>query len=494
MNIPLTMLVVYVAATSIICIVVAIRERVQQRSSTQYLTAEGGLAWYLIIPLLFAETMAGAATIGKAADGFTHGIAASWVNWGMALGMFLFVIFVARFYRAMNKQYGALSVPEAFKFMFDARCRMVMLLIVVIVYIQLYSAQPISAASLIAPMVGASTELVAWVVTALFVAVTLLGGMKGLAIMNIVHMVVMYGGLIWVAGDSVQAVGGLSSFMTALPADHYNIFGNDFFGTLGNALATAVSFLAAAPMVTAAISSRSTRDIKIGSWAAGCIIIPFAVLPAVIGMCGAIALPEAAPNTILFAMANSLGSVESGTISMAVAAAIWSSAPAALLFVANVLTQDCFVVLRPQSSDRQRLLFSKLAVVAIAVVATWIGLHASSILGQLYSAFQIRSVVGVVLVAAIIWPRVNSTAAFWSMLLGGVLAAVWSFAGQPFGINSLWPASALTIVVLVGLSMASKQRISESHVRYEEACETLDALEAGRSPERARKRRLGEPA
>lgn len=478
MNVPLTMLVVYVAATSTICIAVAVRERKGLKSSAQYLTAEGGLAWYLVIPLLFAETMAGAATIGKAADGFTNGISASWVNWGMALGMFLFVIFVARFYRAMNKRYGALSVPEAFRFMFDNRCRMVMLLIVVIVYIQLYSAQPISAASLIAPMVGASPEVVAWVVTALFVVVTLLGGMKGLAIMNIVHMVVMYGGLIWVTNGSVEAIGGMEAFLTNLPTSHYDIFGSDFFNTLGNALATAISFLAAAPMVTAAISARSTRDIKIGSWAAGLIIIPFAVLPAVIGMCGSIAMPDAAPNTILFTMANSLGPAESGTISMAVAAAIWSSAPAALLFVANVLTQDCFAVLRPRSTDRQRLLFSKLAVVAIAVVATWIGLHASSILGQLYSAFQIRSVVGVVLVVAIFWPRVNSTAAFWSMLLGGALAAVWSIAGQPFGINPLWPACGLTLVSLFAISLASKSRVSESHLRYEEACRTLDAAEA----------------
>lgn len=480
MNLPLIMLVVYVAVSSAICVIVAVRDKKSQSSSAQYLTAEGGLAWFLIIPLLFAETMAGAATIGKAADGFSYGISASWVNWGMALGMFLFVIFVARFYRAMNKQYGALSVPEAFKFMFDTRCRMVMLLIVVVVYIQLYSAQPISAASLIAPMVNASPDLVAWVVTALFVIVTLLGGMKGLAIMNIVHMMVMYGGLIWVASGSVEAVGGAASFMTSLPPDHYNVFGDDVFGTMGNAFATAISFLAAAPMVTAAISARSTRDIKIGSWAAGCIIIPFAVLPAVIGMCGAIAMPDATPNTILFTMANSLGSVESGTISMAVAAAIWSSAPAALLFVANVLTQDCFAVLRPNSTDRQKLLFSKIAVVVIAIFATWVGLHASSILGQLYSAFQIRSVVGVVLVAAIVWPRVNSTAAFWSMLVGGLFAAVWTFAGQPFGINSLWPACALTIVLLVVISLAAKKKESESHARYVEACKTLDEFERTR--------------
>lgn len=477
MSVPFIMLVIYILVTSIFCILVA-RNR-KRVSSAQYLTAEGSLTWYLVIPLLFAETMAGAATVGKASSGFMYGISASWVNWGMALGMFLFVIFVARFYRAMNKEYGALSVPESFKFMFDNRCRMVMLLIVVVVYIQLYSAQPISAASLIAPMIGADADLITWVVTALFIIVTLLGGMKGLAIMNIVHMLVMYGGLVWITHGSIEAAGGLCVFATSLPDSYYNIFGDNFFETLGNALATAISFLTASPMVTAAISSRSTRDVKIGSWAAGFIIIPFAVLPAIIGMCGAIIMPKATPNTILFTVANSLGSFESGIISMAIAAAIWSSAPAALLFVANALTQDCFSVLRPSSTDREKLIFSKICIIFIGILATWVGIHASSILGQLYSAFQIRSIVGIVLVAAILYPRINSTAAFWSMLLGGLFAAAWSMAGSPFGLNPFWPACALTLISLVVVSSLSKNKISASYRKYRQACETLTFLESG---------------
>ncbi len=53
-------------------------------------------------------------------------------------------------------------------------------------------------------------------------------------------------------------------------------------------------------------------------------------------------------------------------------------------------------------------------------------------------AFQIRSVVGVVLLAALAWPRVNNRAAFWSMMGGGIVAAGWFFAGNPFGIAPLW--------------------------------------------------------
>ena len=89
MNIPLAMLVLYIVLTVGIGAVVAARGKV---SSRQFLTAQGNLAWYMIVPLLFAEMMAGAATIGKAATGFTTGISAVWVNWGMSIGMIVFIV------------------------------------------------------------------------------------------------------------------------------------------------------------------------------------------------------------------------------------------------------------------------------------------------------------------------------------------------------------------------------------------------------------------
>ena len=477
MSLPLIMLVAYIAITVIIGVVVATRG---SSSSRQFLTAQGNLVWFMIIPLLFAEMMAGAATIGKAATGFTTGISAVWVNWGMSIGMIVFIVFAARFYRAMHRKYDILSVPEAFKFMFDQRCRTVMLVIIVVTYCFLYSSQPISAAALIAPMVGLDPTPVAWFVSALFVAVTLLGGMKGLAIMNIAHMVVMYGGLIAATSGSLDMVGGLGALYEQLPSSYFDLLQPDIWSTLANAIGIGISFIAAATMVTATISARSARDMAVGAWGAAVIVIPFATLPAIIGMCGMVAMPDASPNGILFAMSNAQGPVVAGVVSMSIAAAIWSSAPAALLFISNTLTQDLYAVVRPQSTDRQRLAFSRLMVVLLGLVATWLGLNASSILGQLYAAFQIRSVVGIVLLVSMVWPRVSSTAAFWSMLLGGIVAAVWHFAGNPLGMEPLWPACGTTIVVLVALTLASKTKVSAGYARYKEARDELARAE-GRS-------------
>lgn len=477
MSLPLIMLVGYILVTIVVSAIIARRG---MASSSQFLTAEGDLKWFFIAPLLFAEFMAGAATIGKAATGFTTGISAVWVNWGMSIGTILFIVFVARFYRAMHREYGTLSVPEAFKFMFDQRCRMVMLVIIIVVYCFLYSSQPVSAAALLAPMLGVDSTFVAWGVSVLFIAVTLMGGMKGLAVLNLVHMIVMYGGLIWATAGSLGMVGGVEGLVSSLPPSYFDLFQPSIESTLANALGIGISFFAAATMVTASISARSAKDMAIGSWITAAIVVPFAALPAIVGMCAVIAMPQIDPNTALFAMSNAQGEVVAGVVSMAIAAAIWSSAPAALLFCANTLVQDFFSVVKKDATDRQKVIFSKVCIVVLGVVATWLGLNAASILGQLYAAFQIRSVVGVVLLIAMVWPRVTSTAAFWSMLGGGALAAIWHFAGNPLSIEPLWPACCFTIVVLVVITLTSKERVSPGYKRYEKAMKALRSEEGAR--------------
>ena len=457
MNLPFAMLIAYIVITVAISVIVATRG---SSSSRQFLTAQGNLAWFMIIPLLFAELMAGAATIGKAATGFTTGLSAVWVNWGMSIGMIVFIVFAARFYRAMHRTYDILSVPEAFKFMFDDRCRAVMLVIVVVTYCFLYSSQPVSAAALIAPMTGLDSTLLAWIVSALFILVTFL-----------------YAGLIAATSGSLDMAGGLSALREQLPASYFDLFQPDVWSSLANAIGIGISFLAAATMVTATISARSARDMSIGAWGAAAIVIPFATLPAIIGMCGVLVMPDAEPNSILFAMSNAQGPAVAGVVSMAIAAAIWSSAPAALLFVSNTLTQDFYAVVRPRSTDRQRLAFSRVMVVVLGIASTWLGLNASSILGQLYAAFQIRSVVGIVLLVAMVWPRVSSTAAFWSMLGGGAIAAIWHFAGNPWGVEPLWPACGFTIAVLAAMTLASKERVSEGYLRYRAARDELAKAE-----------------
>jgi Na+/proline symporter len=135
----------------------------------------------------------------------------------MSVGCIFVVILAAKFYRVMSSEKGVMSIPEAYKNIFEDRSRTVLLIIVVIVYGILYSSQPVAAASIIAPMIGSDVTVTALVISAIFILVTLFGGMKGIAWMNVVHSAVMFIGMFIVMFKSVGSVGGVAAMQAALP-------------------------------------------------------------------------------------------------------------------------------------------------------------------------------------------------------------------------------------------------------------------------------------
>lgn len=84
------------------------------KSIQEYVVAKRGLGIMLIIPLLFAEVIAGGGTIGNAAEAFKMGFSSVWANWGMVVGCLAFVVLVAKFYRVAGSKLGVMSVPEAY--------------------------------------------------------------------------------------------------------------------------------------------------------------------------------------------------------------------------------------------------------------------------------------------------------------------------------------------------------------------------------------------
>lgn len=173
-------------------------------------------------------------------------------------------------------------------------------------------------------------------------------------------------------------------------------------------------------------------------------------------------------------MADSLGPIYSGILSMAIIAAIWSTGPTLLLIVSATMTKDLYlVVLRKNATEKQQLKFSYAVIIVAGILGTWLGMNGGSILDNMLGAFQIRSIVGIVLLAALVWPRVNGRAAFWSMLGGGATAALWFFAGDPWGIAPLWPGTLVCLVVLIPMTLTAREKISEGFMKYLEAKEKL---------------------
>jgi len=439
------------------------------KSIQEYFVAKRGLGIILVIPLLFAELIAGAGTIGNAAEAFKMGVSSVWANWGMVVGCLVFVFLVAKFYRVAGSKLGVMSVPEAYRILFDTKTRLVIMVILVVVYANIFALQPVAAASVLSPMFKIGPVLMAWIIGILFIVMTVTGGLRGLAWMNVVHSIVMFLCMGVAAWYSVDAVGGYGVLQAKLPETFFSFAQPDIWTVIAWCVGTAVSFFAAATVAGVCFGAQSLKKARIGIAIAGFLIIPFALMPALIGMSAKVAMPAIPANTALFAMSSSVGPWIGGLAAMAIIAAIFSTAPALLLIIATTVTRDFFLLIRKEASDKEQLRFSQIMAVVIGLFATYLGMQVSSILGQMLGAFQIRSVAGIVLVAALFWPRVTPNAAFWSTIIGGGVAFFWHLTGSPFGWAPLWPSLLTGVPVLVILTMISKDKVSPGYAKYAEA-------------------------
>ena len=446
-------------------------------SIQHFFVAKKHLGIGLTVALMFGEMVAGSSTVGNAASAFKMGLSSVWTNWGMVLGVLVFVFCTAKFYRRAG-HFGVMSVPEAFAFRFDKRVRLVVLVIIMFVYGIIFSQQPIAAAALLSSMLGVNKAVLAWIVGILF-AYMALHGLKGIAGMNVIHSLVMFAGMFVVSFLAVGKAGGLAYMMANTPAHYFTVTYPDKITVAAQVLGAAFSMILSSTVVNCCLGAESLKTAKSGIVWSGILVIPFALMPALIGIAGFVTMPDAQAGNIIYTMAESVHPVFSGIVSMAVLAAILSTGPGLLLSLSATLTRDFYMLVRPQASEKEQIRFSKGSIVVMALVATGFGLTTSSILTQILGAFQIRSVAGVVLIIALVWKQVSNRAAFWSILIGGILAGVWHFSGNPFGIQPFWAAVPASVVILTVLTMLKKEKISPDYLAYYNKIKDVSEIKDG---------------
>lgn len=459
--------VLYIAATAILALVMARRNK----TSKEFFLGSAGLGTVFVLTMIFSETIGGTGTVGDCAEAFSSvGMGAVWSTWGMAFGCLLFVLVFGKFYRVLGARRGVKSVAGAYEVMFGRRTKAVVLAIVAVVYACIFALQPVAAAGVLAPMLGIDRDLTLVAAGVLFVIVACTGGLRGLARMNKVHAFCMWFGLLVVALLAVRSVGGVQGMVRSVPEGYLNVFYPGFDVVAIWVLGAIFSQMSSAILATVCLSADNLRAMRRGTAVSVALMMTFACFPAIAGICASIAMPDADPQQALYVFSQHLSPWVGGLASVAVIAAIFSTAPSVLLIVGTTLSEDLYRgFINPAADDGRTIIAARVSMAAVGAAAIVLALQTTSIFSQLLSIFQIRSIVAIVLIVALAWPRVNERAAFWAILCGGGLAAVWHFLGAPFGIQPLIPSAICGIVLLTVFTAMSKEKVSAGHRNYLEA-------------------------
>ncbi len=448
MNIPLWSIIGYLVATALIGMLATKRKG----GVREFFVAGGNLSWPMLMPFLIAEFVSATATVGVAEMAYESGVMALVLYIGIFLGLIVLAFGLAKFYTSIKK----ITVGEVFALLFDQKNRLACVLFLLVGTVLVISTGYIGLGAILAPILNIPYATAVWLSTAILVAIAVIGGIRGVAWMNIVHTGVIIICFAIGAVVSVNAAGGLGNLFASLPAEHLNIFRPGGFTFAAWIISSVAINLIGVITVTGMLAAKNERNAKIAALSSGPFLVAIVCLPMLMGLSAYVLMPDIPHRLALWKMAEYCGVTISTLTSIGVIAAIVSSTPGSLISVGGLATRDIFLLIRPNAHERSQMIFSRLIIPVLGFAGAAFALTQPSILGLVLKLIQVRAIIGIVLLVSVVWRRLHATAAFATTIAGCVVGFIWFFAGSPFGIEPLWPGLGIGLLTLVVTSVIRK--------------------------------------
>ena len=431
-------------------------------SSEGFLVAGRSLGPILGGATLMANQVSARATIGMVGFHYFSGMSYAW-TWPMTwVGWLVAAVFVAPKIRNIR----GLTLPDYFAERYASpACRAVAAVFILVAYTVMLSAQ-YQAGGLLFTLVGGLPYMRAVLLVAgITTAYTVLGGMYGNAYVGLLKAVLLLAGYALAVPYLWTHVGGIAAIGNALHALDPRLTGNWFGWRQLGAISFALGLgLAAAPYEISAIYSMQSRRaarLAIG-WSfafQGCIGLGILLF----GLATRVAVPQL-PNPDLGTPILGMSLLPSGIGMLVLLAAVVTftrTGGAILLTAASAVSHDLYGKLaRPASSDRERVLVSRLAVVVFSAIPVALALRQFDLVNfiVIYAAKLTVSFLFVPVVIGLHWRGGTRTGALASMVGGLATCLLATRLGHPYflGFDPAEAGVLVSLVTFLGVSALSR--------------------------------------
>ena len=402
------------------------------------------LSTFAIVCASTGEWLGGTATTGVSEYGFLYGLSGWWYTIANGIGVLFLGLLFAKLFRSLETG----TVPGIIEKFFGVNARTVSCVILTIVMLAVGLSQMIAAGKLGENLLGIPFWISCIAFAVIFIVYTLAGGMNAVASTNVLHLIVMYVGVIVAMIIAIVGAGGLKGFSAGITALG-NIPGEKSFWNMFSIGGDKVSSWIIASLLGACTAQAGLQPV-LSSKSAGqarkaCIITAFVAAPfgfftAALGMAArvmyengtllpgvekAVAAKSALPQLMLHGMPPLAG----GLVMAAILAAVLSTVSPIILASGTMVTRDIYQrVLHPEASDEKVLKMGRVttAISGIICCAGAIFLwKASTVLELVYAAYSLRGALFIVVLLGIYWKRSSQRGAICSMILTAVVAVSW---------------------------------------------------------------------
>ena len=434
-----------------------------------------------------ATDVGGGFSIGLGGLGFIMGIAGSWMLFTGLIGAWISAVFLIPRVRKLSDKINLYTFPQIFEQFYNPRVALLAGIISAIGYMGFTSSQILAGAKLAsATFIGLNLQTALIIMGVIAVVYTVMGGLKAVIYTDTIQWIILMSGLIFIGIPlSYNAIGGLSEIKATLPSDFLS-FGNVSWQELVNWAVTIIPiWFVGMTLYQRIYSTRSKKEAQRAWFYAGLFEWPvMAMMGVLLGLFSRVALENGMFAELGYATMESIDSEMGlplllrtvlpvglmGLMMSAYFSAIMSTADSCLMASSgNVLTDILDKIFNFDNKPKTVLRISQILTFTIGGLALMLALTMQNVLDlMLYSYAFMVSGLFIPILGALFWKRSSSTAAFWSMLIGGATTLILTEASVklPFNLdpNIFGISGSLIIFITFSYIFPSKMYRKKSSV------------------------------
>lgn len=496
------------AAYMIMMIVIGALYMKKTNNSEDYFLGGRGLGGWVAALSAQASDMSGWLLMGLPGAVYAYGTGQAWIAIGLLTGTILNWVFISgRLRRYTIRANNSLTLPAYFENRFHDKKRILLMIssVVIVIFFLVYTASALAAGGKLFHLVfGLDYRIALTIGAAVILLYTFMGGFMAVCVTDFIQGMLMLVGILAVpivalfligSGnltsllDASGVSGGSESFLNLMHSGGKAYTGMEIFSQF----AWCFGYFGMPHILVRFMAVRDEKEIRKSRWIAviwctlslafACVlgVIGRAYLyPTVLGTDGAGSAENVFIEMITKVFTQDLALPFIGGLFLCgILAAIMSTADSQLLVTASAVSEDLYhQVMNPKADSKKVLGISRITVLVVAVLAYIIALDPdSSIMGLVSNAWAgFGSAFGPLVVLSLYWKRTNLAGAVAGIVSGALTVLVWDYLplaggrtlGAATGLYSLAVGFAVSLVLIVGVSLATKAPSEEILREFED--------------------------
>ena len=350
-----------------------------------------GLGILMCVAAGTGEWLGGTSTTGVSEYGYEFGISGAWYTLANGIGLIVLALLFAKLYRSLE----TVTVPGIIEKYTGVNARIVSSILLTFVMIAVGASQIVAAGTLGSTVFGMDYTTAVLVMGTGFILYTLAGGMVAVGYTNIMHIIVMYGGVILAIILTGRTVGDIAGMRAALPESYFHMTSIGFPKVVSWVIASVLGACTAQAGIQPILAARDANVAKKSAVITAFIVAPFGIITALLGMAARVIFPDLANGKLaLPSLLMNMEPVAGGIVMASVLAAVLSTISPIILAAGTMMTNDIYKrVIRPGASDQDLLFISRLTTALAGVVCMLIAIilyDSTRILDMVYFAYTLR--------------------------------------------------------------------------------------------------------